>query len=70
MKRLQIYIEEEMDDALAAEAARCRVSKAALIRQYVAERIGQEVPDPLDAIVGWLPDLEPGNIDDIVYGPR
>lgn len=38
MKRLQIHIEEELDDALAVEALRQRTSKAALIREAVAER--------------------------------
>jgi predicted transcriptional regulator len=38
MKRLQIHIEEELDDALAIEASQRRTSKAALIRKAVAER--------------------------------
>lgn len=69
MKRLQIYIEEDVDDALAALAVRERTSKAALIRQFVAERLDRGTPDvdPLDALVGRY-DEEPGDIDDLVYG--
>jgi hypothetical protein len=68
MKRLQIYIQEELDEALAAEAARTRTSKAALIRQYVGERIaGKSGRDPLDELVG-IYDEEPGDIDATVYG--
>ncbi len=68
MKRLQIYIEEELDESLGVRAAQERTSKAALIRQFVAERLGASPiePDPLDAIVG-ASDEEPGNVDAIVY---
>ena len=47
VKRLQIMIEEELDDALALEARRERTSKAALIRRYVRERLR---PNPLPPI--------------------
>lgn len=70
MKRLQIYIEEEMDEALALRAAREGTSKAALIRHFVSERLanGAGRQDPLDAIVG-IDDGDPGEVDDVVYGP-
>jgi hypothetical protein len=67
VKRLQIYIEPELDGALAIEAARTGRSKADLIRQYVAERLVAAAPDPLDALVGAY-DIDPGSIDDVVYG--
>ena len=69
MKRLQIYIDEALDEALAAQAVRDRTSKAALIRQFVADRLrlGLAQPDPLDALVGRYRDEEPGDIDTIVY---
>ena len=68
MKRLQIYIEEELDEALGVLAARERTSKAALIRRFVADRLGHEAEeDPFRALIGDL-DGEPGSIDEIVYG--
>ena len=71
MRRIQIYIEEQLDEQLGSEAARAGVSKAALIREAVALRYGDSarLADPLDALVGAL-DVEPGNVDDVVYGPN
>jgi hypothetical protein len=69
MKRLQIYIEEELDEALGREAARAGTSKAALIRRFVAERLGGPASsgDPLDELVGVY-EVESGDVDSIVYG--
>jgi Ribbon-helix-helix protein, copG family len=68
MKRLQIYIESEMDEALARDAARHGVSKAAIIRRLVAEHFGRSPePDPIDALVGSF-EGEAGDVDDVVYG--
>ncbi len=70
MKRLQIYIQEEIDEALGLEAARSGTSKAALIRQFVAERLQARSPlrsDPLDGLVGAY-DEDPGSIEEVVYG--
>jgi hypothetical protein len=70
MRRIQIYIEEQLDEQLGSEAARAGVSKAALIREAVALRYGDagRLADPLDGLVGSL-DVEPGKVDDVVYGP-
>lgn len=68
MKRLQIYIEAEMDEALALEAARDGVSKAAVIRRLVADHMGQRGgADSVDELVGCF-EGDPGDIDDVVYG--
>lgn len=68
MKRLQIYIEPEMDEALAMHAARHGVSKAAVIRRLIAQHIvGRAGPDPIDELIGSF-DGEPGDIDEVVYG--
>lgn len=72
MKRLQIYIEEEVDRALGVEARRRRKSKAALIREYVADRLHTPRQDPVDAFIGSFEagaDLS-ASVDDVVYGPR
>ena len=53
MKRLQIYIDEELDDALAVRARRAHTSKAALIREAVRRSIGE--PEPT---VGSVPRLD------------
>ena len=75
VKRLQIMIEEELDAALARQAAEEGVSKAALIRRYVGERLRPLPPledDPLWEIVG----MDEGRADDsisvneVVYGPK
>lgn len=70
MRRIQIYIEEQLDEQLGSAAARAGVSKAALIREAVALRYGDSarLADPLDALVGAL-DVEAGKVDDVVYGP-
>jgi len=71
MKRLQIYIDEEMDDALGVEAARLGTSKAELIRRYVAKLLPARSrrADPIDEIVGLYTDVEPvDDIDEVIYG--
>lgn len=69
MKRLQIYIEEELDDALASQARRAHTSKAALIRDAVRRSIGEPEP-PIDPFRDWIggSDIAPELVDDVVYG--
>ncbi len=68
MRRLQIYIDEDMDEKLAVEARREGRSKAALIRDAVSERYGAATAkDALDEWEGSV-DAEPGDIDAVVYG--
>lgn len=69
MRRIQIHIDEALDEALAAEAGRTGISKAALIREYIAERLEPLPPphqDPLAELVGDL-DIAPGAVDGVVY---
>jgi hypothetical protein len=70
VRRLQIYIDEELDDALASRAHRTRTSKAALIRDAVRRSIGEPKP-PADPFRDWIGggDAEPAPVDDVVYGP-
>jgi hypothetical protein len=74
VKRLQIMIEEDLDAALGRQAEAEGVSKAALIRRYVGERLRPLPPledDPLWGIVGMVKGGSPDDssrIDEVVYG--
>ena len=70
MKRLQILIEEELDDALEQQAKVEGTSKAALIRRFVRLQLDALPPleaDPLGQMIG-ADDFEPESVDDVVYG--
>jgi len=69
MRRLQIYIDEELDDALASRARRAHTSKAALIRDAVRRSIGEPEP-PIDPFRDWIGGSEarPAPVDEVVYG--
>jgi hypothetical protein len=69
VKRLQIYIEEELDDALAIRARRAQTSKAALIREAVRRSIGEPEPT-VDPFRDWIggSDEDPAPVDEVVYG--
>lgn len=72
MKRLQIHIEEELDDALAVAAAQQGTSKAALIREVVAERYAPAAngTEALMRMAGMLKGGSPddsASIDAVVY---
>ena len=71
VKRLQIMIDEDLDQILERMALDEGTSKAALIRQFVRERVAPLPPiqeDSLWEIVG-ADDYDPGteSIDDVVY---
>ena len=71
MRRVQIHLDEELDRAAAAEAARRGVSKAALIRASLAKELDASSPDPdaaWAAMTGWLQDGGVDDIDAVVYG--
>ena len=59
---------------LGREAQKEGVSKAALIRRWVAERVRPLPPieeDPIWELVGIAgPDVEPEEIDEVVYGGK
>lgn len=69
MRRLQISIDEELDEQLSAEAARRGTSKAALIRQAVRQTYGEQPgqEDALDALVGDIDAAAVDDIDAVVY---
>ena len=67
-------IEEDLDAELGRQAASEGVSKAALIRRYVGERLRPLPPpenDPLSGLVGMIKSGDPDSsskIDEVVYG--
>ncbi len=73
MKRLQISIEPELDAALGRAARQEGVSKAALVRRFVAQRLRPLPPledDPIWELVGiaeGAPD-DSSRVDEVVYG--
>lgn len=77
MRRFQIMLDEELDDALERQAAVESVSKAELLRRYARDRLPPLPPvhdDPLWALVGVDDAVDdPGgavDVDDVVYGGR
>ena len=75
VKRLQIMIDEDLDESLERQARDEGSSKAALIRRYVRERLlplGPIEMDPLWDLVGQVEGVadDSARIDDIVYAPQ
>jgi hypothetical protein len=73
MRRIQIHIDEALDDAAGAEAARRGLSKAALIRASLARELALEEPasrDPWQALTGWLDDGPVEDLDAVIYHRR
>ncbi len=66
MKRLQISIEEDLDEALSVEAARQKTSKAAIIRRLVRDLLGGATADPMRELIGAF-EAEVDDIDEVIY---
>jgi hypothetical protein len=63
-------IDEDLDEVLEQMALEQGTSKAALIRQFVRERVTRLPPleeDPIYQMLG-VDDFEPAPIDEVVYG--
>lgn len=71
MRRIQLYLDEDTDDALTAAAARRQVSRSAVVRAAVRSSLADEpeaVTDSLDVLVGSV-DVEPDDdLDAVIYG--
>ena len=71
MRRIQLYLDDEVDDALTAQAARQGTSRSALVRDAVRASLASCLDDQRDAVdevVGCL-DVEPDDdIDSVIYG--
>ncbi len=71
VRRVQIHLEEELDQAAAEEAARRGISKAALIRRTLARELRPFIKpaNPWEEMIGWLDDDPVEDIDTVIYGP-
>lgn len=68
MRRIQIYMDDNLDDLLESDAARLGVSKASLIREAVAQRYaGRSDDDPVTELIGAYDGPAGVSVDDIVY---
>lgn len=69
MRRVQILLDEELDDTLEREATASGTSKSALIRRLVREGLAELPPldsDPLSRTIG-ADDFDPAPVDEVVY---
>ena len=71
VKRLQIMIDEDLDEAVGRIAREEGSTKAAVIRQVLREALNPLPPvgtDPLFRLIGTI-DTDPADVDEVVYGP-
>lgn len=75
MKAVTITMPEELNAQAAAEARRLGISKSELVRRGLSAVLPEQSPetndDPWLAMAGFGPvgvSVEPGEIDEIVYG--
>lgn len=70
MRRIQLYVDEDVDDALTAKASLLGTSRSALVRDAVRASLGAHldtVADAVDSLVGDL-DVDPDDdIDAVIY---
>ncbi len=70
MRRIQLYLDSETDEALSVAAARQGVSRSALVRESVRASLAcceEAVSDPLDALVGSIDVGSDDDIDSVIY---
>lgn len=68
MRRVNIHLDENVDQDVAAEAARRGMSKAALIRDLIGQGIGRSSADPIDALIAVGHGTPVDDIDQVLYG--
>lgn len=70
MRRIQLYMDDDLDVAIDLEAARSGSSRSDVVRTAVRHWLGQrggDGPDPIDGLVGAL-DIDPvEDIDAAIY---
>ena len=70
MRRIQLYLDEELDHAVSAEAARMGQTRSELVRTAVRNWLGDAVgsqPDPIEELIGSV-DIDPvDDLDAVIY---
>lgn len=60
MRRKQLYLDEEVDDALRVRSAETGLSEAEhvrrALRRYLFDPADAQIPNPLTALIGLVPD--------------
>ncbi|MCY4454830.1 MAG: ribbon-helix-helix domain-containing protein [Chloroflexi bacterium] len=71
MRRAQFYLDNDLYEALSAEAARLGTSRASIVRDALRTSLARhtvDTLDPLDELVGSV-DIDPiDDIDEVIYG--
>ena len=70
VRRIQLYIDPQIDDLLRAVAARRGISRSAFVRSAVRSALAKErrlSPDPLDALVGSVAVTPDDDLDEAIY---
>ena len=70
MRRIQLYVDADMDDALTTQAAKRGTNRSALVRDAVRASLGDglHAADPVEELIGRL-DVEPDDdLDAVIYG--
>ena len=71
MRRIDVYVDDDLYDALSAEAARRGTSRSALVRDAVRAMLDEpcaDAFDPIEELIGAV-DIEPvDDIDAVIYG--
>lgn len=68
MRRIQLHLDEALDQALAEEARRRGVAKAALVRELLRQGFPAHTEDPVDRVVGKGDGGPVEDIDAVLYG--
>ncbi|WP_020379586.1 ribbon-helix-helix domain-containing protein [Candidatus Microthrix parvicella] len=70
MRRIQLYIEPDVDHLLSAAAARTGTTRSAIVRQALSAWLAGSVApghDPLDDLVGSINADSSDDIDAVIY---
>lgn len=72
LRRVQLMLDDDLDERIAMRAKIDGISKSELVRRLLRAEFPVLPPieeDPIWDLVGADPDAEPANVDDVVYGP-